>query len=167
MALITGCSTGIGRETARALNATGINLILCGRDVEKLELVIEELQAENKVGSLTAMRIDLSSMASVRAAAEKVLHLFDRLDLLVCNAGKSFPSRSPEQSLIHSYRCYHDARKQNEGWTGVSLCYQLFVALVCLKSRTYEICADIVIATYFAYSNLSCWLRQTWLDVQG
>lgn len=72
--LITGCSSGIGIETARALYAAGATLFLTARDMSKLEEVIEEIVASSNPGDAPrpqGIEMRLDSLASVRKGAEE------------------------------------------------------------------------------------------------
>jgi NAD(P)-dependent dehydrogenase (short-subunit alcohol dehydrogenase family) len=83
--LITGCSSGIGVETARALAATGATLFLTARDLDK---GTEALSGILSPGSIELLHCDLSSLASVRSCAKEFLSKSNgRLNLLINNAG--------------------------------------------------------------------------------
>lgn len=97
--LITGCSTGIGVETARALYETGAKLVLTVRDVAKGESVIEDIvsNATNK-GSVgprpELLELHLDSLSSVRKAADEFKSRFDGgLNILITKAGVMAPPR--------------------------------------------------------------------------
>jgi NAD(P)-dependent dehydrogenase (short-subunit alcohol dehydrogenase family) len=85
--LITGATDGIGRQTALELAATGANLIVHGRDVGKLERLVDELGRVPGHGEIAALRADLADLEQVRALARELLERFDRLDVLLNNAG--------------------------------------------------------------------------------
>lgn len=85
--LVTGATDGLGRRVARELAAKGSTVLLHGRSPERLEDTLEELRGQmstEKVGSYLA---DLSSLAAVRDLADRILSEYDRLDVLVNNAG--------------------------------------------------------------------------------
>ena len=85
--LVTGATDGLGRRVARELAAKGTTVLLHGRSPERLEATLEELRGQTssqKVGSYLA---DLSSLAAVRDLADRILSEYDRLDVLVNNAG--------------------------------------------------------------------------------
>ena len=85
--LVTGATTGIGKETAVALAGLGAALIIVARDPARGENAASEIRQRvpgAQVGILTA---DLSSLAQVRRLAEEVASRYDRLDVLVNNAG--------------------------------------------------------------------------------
>ncbi|KAK8863395.1 short chain dehydrogenase [Apiospora arundinis] len=82
--LITGCSSGIGIETARALAATGARCFLAVRSLEKGQTACSAFPEPDRVELL---QCDTSSMSSVRAAAAAFLAKSSTLNVLVCNAG--------------------------------------------------------------------------------
>jgi retinol dehydrogenase 12 len=85
--LITGATGGIGKETARALGAEGATVIVSGRDSSRLAAAAAELRAGGGKGSFEELRMDLASLDSVRTAAAEVVGRWERLDVLVNNAG--------------------------------------------------------------------------------
>jgi NAD(P)-dependent dehydrogenase (short-subunit alcohol dehydrogenase family) len=85
--LITGATDGIGRQTALDLAATGANLVVHGRSATKLERLVEELGRVAGHGEIAAVRADLGDLEQVRGLASEVLERFDRLDVLLNNAG--------------------------------------------------------------------------------
>ena len=92
--LITGASSGIGVETARALHAAGAHLFLPVRDVKKGEVVVADIvdrqrQVGGKGGKIDVLELDLSSLQSVRQCAAEVLSRSKQLHILICNAGQS------------------------------------------------------------------------------
>ncbi|HXT51999.1 MAG TPA: SDR family NAD(P)-dependent oxidoreductase, partial [Thermoanaerobaculia bacterium] len=78
VAAITGGSSGIGAATARALAASGYELVLGARRLDRLKEVAEPLGAQ-------ALPLDVTDLASVEAFAASI----PRLDVLVANAGKA------------------------------------------------------------------------------
>ena len=85
-AFITGGYSGLGKETARAMAAKGAHVILSGRDQSKLDEAAKEIADETgaKVDTLAA---DLASLDSVRKAGAEARDRFDKIDLLINNAG--------------------------------------------------------------------------------
>jgi NAD(P)-dependent dehydrogenase (short-subunit alcohol dehydrogenase family) len=86
VALVTGGTSGIGKATAMALAAMGADVIVVGRDRERGERATEEIRAQTGAKVDLALA-DLSSQAEVRALAEEFKRRYDRLDVLVNNAG--------------------------------------------------------------------------------
>lgn len=86
-AVVTGASSGIGAETARALAAVGARVILAVRDVEAGRSVAAGI-GQRHPGAQTDVRVlDLADLASVRAFAAGITADTDRLDVLINNAG--------------------------------------------------------------------------------
>lgn len=88
--LVTGTSSGIGVETVRALHATGADVFMQVRDMEKGERVLKDILASSEgKGKLELLYIELGSFASIRAGVEEFLKKSDKLNVLVNNAGTS------------------------------------------------------------------------------
>lgn len=90
--LITGCTSGLGIETARALYEAGAKLFLQGRDIPKLNETIDQLVSKaeyNKNGERPVpIEIHLDSLESVRKGAESVKEKSGgKLNMLILNAG--------------------------------------------------------------------------------
>jgi NAD(P)-dependent dehydrogenase (short-subunit alcohol dehydrogenase family) len=83
--LITGSTGGLGREVARRLAAKGDHVIVHGRNVERGTELVREIEAGP--GSARFYRADFGALDNVRALAGAVLRDYDRLDVLVNNAG--------------------------------------------------------------------------------
>jgi NAD(P)-dependent dehydrogenase (short-subunit alcohol dehydrogenase family) len=83
--LVTGSTSGLGREVALRLGARGAHVIVHGRDEERGMEVVDAINAGP--GSARFYRADFAAFANVRALAEAVLRDYDRLDVLVNNAG--------------------------------------------------------------------------------
>jgi NAD(P)-dependent dehydrogenase (short-subunit alcohol dehydrogenase family) len=90
-AVVTGANSGIGFETARALAARGARVVLACRSEEKGRDAERRLRAAVPGGDARFEPLDLGSLASVRAFAEKLRASEPRLDLLVNNAGVMMP----------------------------------------------------------------------------
>lgn len=84
--LVTGATSGLGREVALRLAAGGAHVILHGRDSARGAEVLREIQAAGK-GSARFYTADLSVTADVRRFGETILADYDRLDVLINNAG--------------------------------------------------------------------------------
>lgn len=93
--LITGCSAGLGIETARALYLTGAKLYLTFRNVEKGHAAIKTITAGAPHGQkIDFLNMDLGDLGSVRSAAAEFKSRSNRLDILINNAGKLITIRS-------------------------------------------------------------------------
>lgn len=91
--LITGATSGIGKETARALARQGHLVILHGRDQIKTEAVCEELKSETGNDRIDMLLADLFLLSDVKRMAEKFSKKYDRLDVLINNAGAMLGKR--------------------------------------------------------------------------
>lgn len=87
VALVTGSTDGIGRQTARQLAARGMKVIVHGRSKQKVEATLAALRAELPGGEFEGVAFDLGRLAEVRRGAEQVLALAPKLHVLVNNAG--------------------------------------------------------------------------------
>jgi NAD(P)-dependent dehydrogenase (short-subunit alcohol dehydrogenase family) len=85
IALVTGATRGIGRETVRQLAQAGVHVLLAGRDRAKAVAAALELQADGL--PVEAIALDVTDAASIAAAAADVARRHGRLDILVNNAG--------------------------------------------------------------------------------
>ena len=86
VALVTGSTSGLGRELALRLGSMGMRVIVHGRNRERGMEVVEAIEREG-VGNARFYAADLASLAQVHEFGEAVLSDYDRLDLLVNNAG--------------------------------------------------------------------------------
>ncbi len=91
VAVVTGANTGIGYHTAAALAARGAHVVLAVRDLEKGNAALSRIVAAGGQGhrniDATLQRLDLSSLDSVRSAADALRAAYPRIDLLINNAG--------------------------------------------------------------------------------
>ncbi|TCC05793.1 oxidoreductase [Kribbella soli] len=90
LALVTGATSGLGYETAFELLRHGADVLVAARNPEKAAQAAETLT--QKAGRApTVLELDLADLASVQRAAEEVVKSYDRLDLLINNAGVMAP----------------------------------------------------------------------------
>ncbi|KAJ6026476.1 uncharacterized protein N7446_004926 [Penicillium canescens] len=82
--VITGTSSGLGIETARALSITGARLFLTARDIRKAKDALTDI---SEPGRTEFIEMDLESFESVRAAAKAILGKTDKINILINNAG--------------------------------------------------------------------------------
>ena len=85
VALVTGGSQGIGRACALVLAEAGADVAICGRNVEKLSAVVQELQATGR--RALALTVDVIDPVQVKAAFAECVKQLGKLDILVNNAG--------------------------------------------------------------------------------
>jgi NAD(P)-dependent dehydrogenase (short-subunit alcohol dehydrogenase family) len=95
VALVTGSTSGLGRELALRLGADGWHVIVHGRNEGRGREVVDEINAGGQ-GSARFYRADFASFDEVRALGEEILRDYDRMDVLLNNAG--FGS-SPDERL--------------------------------------------------------------------
>jgi NAD(P)-dependent dehydrogenase (short-subunit alcohol dehydrogenase family) len=86
-AVITGANTGLGYETARALAAKGAHVVLAVRNLDKGKAAADLIGRRYPGADVSVQELDLTSLASVRAAADELRARHDRIDLLINNAG--------------------------------------------------------------------------------
>lgn len=84
--LVTGSTSGLGEELALRLGRTGAHVIVHGRNVERGNAVVAAIEAEGS-GSARFYRADFASFDQVREFAETIMRDYDRLDVLINNAG--------------------------------------------------------------------------------
>ena len=92
--VLTGPTSGLGREAAGALAAMGARLVLVGRDPDKLARVAGDVADAAPTTTVATVVADLSSLASVRDAADRILASEPRIDVLIDNAGAMFAERA-------------------------------------------------------------------------
>ena len=84
VALVTGASQGIGRDTALALAEAGAKVAVAARNEEKLAALVKEITAAGE--EAFAVKMDVADAEQVRAGFKAVVEKFGRLDILVNNA---------------------------------------------------------------------------------
>ncbi len=86
---ITGASSGIGANLARAFAAAGASLVLSGRNLARLVALQQELDGRHSGQDVAVVPLDMTRPASFPAAVQRVRERFGRLHILVHNAGIS------------------------------------------------------------------------------
>ncbi len=94
--LVTGANTGIGWDAARVLAERGARVLLACRDEDKARDAIDRIKVTAPDADLAYIPLDLTSLTSVKAAADQVLEE-ERLDALVNNAGVMVPPKMQTQ----------------------------------------------------------------------
>jgi len=87
VAVVTGSTSGLGKEAARVLAGKNASVVLAVRNVEKGEGVAEAIRKEHPSADVSVAQLDLSSLASVKDFADAFTSSHNRLDLLINNAG--------------------------------------------------------------------------------
>lgn len=93
-AVITGANTGLGYETAAALAAKGAHVVLAVRNLDKGQEAVRRIEQATPAARVDLQQLDLTSLESIRAAAEQLKSTHDKLDLLINNAGVMFTPKS-------------------------------------------------------------------------
>jgi NAD(P)-dependent dehydrogenase (short-subunit alcohol dehydrogenase family) len=94
IAIVTGANSGLGFNTARVLAARGAHVVLAVRDTEKGNAAAAQIIGTAPRADLKVQPLDLSSLQSVRTAAEELRAAYPRIDLLINNAGVMYvPTR--------------------------------------------------------------------------
>jgi NAD(P)-dependent dehydrogenase (short-subunit alcohol dehydrogenase family) len=106
--IITGSNSGIGKETVTNLAEMGTTIVMVVRDQDRGEKARTEIVKQTGNNSVDLMICDLSSMDSIRLFAQQFKRKYDRLDVLVNNAGALFNKREVtpegfEQTLAVNY----------------------------------------------------------------
>lgn len=91
--IVTGANSGIGKVTARELARMGAQIILACRSAERGNAALEMIKQETGNDDVHLLLVDLSSQASIEAFSAEFRDRFDRLDVLVNNAGGYFRER--------------------------------------------------------------------------
>lgn len=102
IAVITGANTGLGFETARALARTKMKVIMACRSEEKCKSARDVIKKEIPDAEIEIMVVDLSSLSAVREFARQFRQRYNRLDLLINNAGIMIPPYSKTEDGFES-----------------------------------------------------------------
>jgi NAD(P)-dependent dehydrogenase (short-subunit alcohol dehydrogenase family) len=94
VAVITGANTGLGYETALALADRGAHVVLAVRNLDKGKDAAARITATSPHADVALQELDLTSLESVRAAADQLRSAHDRIDLLINNAGVMWTPKS-------------------------------------------------------------------------
>ncbi|HYR14553.1 MAG TPA: SDR family NAD(P)-dependent oxidoreductase [Mycobacterium sp.] len=93
-AVITGANTGLGYETAAALAAKGASVVLAVRNLDKGKEAARRIERATPGAQVQLRELDLSSLDSIRAAADELRSNHESIDLLINNAGVMFTPKS-------------------------------------------------------------------------
>ena len=88
--LVTGASGGIGKETAMTLAKQGHTIILHGRSKQKMQAAYEEIKKKTDNNNLDMFTADFLSLTEIKHFADTIKKKYDRLDVLINNAGAQF-----------------------------------------------------------------------------
>lgn len=99
VAIVTGASSGIGRDCALAFAEAGARTVVLARRIEKLQSLVDQIKAGG--GTALAVQCDVSDEEQTQRAVKEVYDAFGRVDILVNNAGttmRSVPGDNVEKS---------------------------------------------------------------------
>ena len=86
VAVVTGCSTGLGVQMAKALASQGANIVALARRKELIDAVAADLEKEYGVSAI-GVACDITDTDRVEAAVDEIMAKFGRIDILINNAG--------------------------------------------------------------------------------
>lgn len=96
-AVITGATSGIGRETALEFVRSGAQVVVAGRRKDRLKELVSEV--ESKGGKALAVRTDVADQTQVENLINKTIEQFGRIDILINNAGVGLAARLDQMSI--------------------------------------------------------------------
>jgi len=85
VALVTGASSGIGRETAKLLANEGALVILTARRLDKLKIVQKEVEENNNCAD--SFEMDITNREQIEDTIKKIIKKYNKIDILINNAG--------------------------------------------------------------------------------
>lgn len=91
VAIVTGSNSGIGWEAARVLATKGATVIMACRSIANANMAADQIKTLKPSGKVVVMKLDLGDLESVHAFAAAFRQHYDRLDLLINNAGVAKP----------------------------------------------------------------------------
>lgn len=92
VAIVTGGSRGIGRETVREFLEAGVKVMTCARNAAQLEATREEL-ARQTGGEVHSVVADMTKPGDIRTVVDRTLASFGTVDILINNAGTMYSGR--------------------------------------------------------------------------
>ncbi|MDN4517574.1 SDR family NAD(P)-dependent oxidoreductase [Mycolicibacterium austroafricanum] len=93
VAVVTGANSGIGYEAAAVLAGRGARVVVAVRNLDKGRQAVGRIRQLHPGADVMLQELDLSSLASVRAAADDLRAAHPRIDLLINNAGVMYPPK--------------------------------------------------------------------------
>ena len=97
VALVSGASSGLGKQFAECLAEQGANISICARRIERLEELKKELEKKYGVKCI-ATKCDVSDSAQIKAVVERTIAEFGRIDILINNAALGYSTPAVECS---------------------------------------------------------------------
>lgn len=106
--IVTGANAGIGKATALGLAKTGGTVVMVCRNPEKGKATQQEIVQQSGNSKVDLLLADLSVQADIRQLAQKINDTYDRIDVLVNNAGGVFSSRTlTKDGLEYTFALNH------------------------------------------------------------
>lgn len=99
--VITGASKGIGRALALKFAQNGHHLAICSRSPKPLEELVNELKKTSPNIDLISMNTDVSVKSEVKLFAEKILNTWDKIDIIINNAGFFIPGTIKDEDDLN------------------------------------------------------------------
>ncbi|XP_026232366.1 dehydrogenase/reductase SDR family member 7B [Anabas testudineus] len=132
--VITGASSGLGKECARVFHAAGARLVLCGRDAARLQQVVQELtgSATNthcQTHSPSTVIFDLADTDTVERAAADILKCYGQVDILINNAGISYRG-----NILDTHLSVQRDVMETNYFGPIALTQALLPSMVCRRS---------------------------------
>jgi NAD(P)-dependent dehydrogenase (short-subunit alcohol dehydrogenase family) len=94
VAIVTGANSGLGYDTAAVLAEKGARVVLAVRNLDKGAQAADRIKKASPTATVELQQLDLTSLDSVRKAADELRAAYPRIDLLINNAGVMYvPSR--------------------------------------------------------------------------
>jgi NAD(P)-dependent dehydrogenase (short-subunit alcohol dehydrogenase family) len=107
-AIVTGANSGLGFEDTKALAAKGAHVVMACRNLEKAEAAADTIQREIPGASLKVQLLDLASLESIRDFAREFNNHYDRLEILINNAGlMAIPQRKTADGFEMQFGTNH------------------------------------------------------------
>jgi NAD(P)-dependent dehydrogenase (short-subunit alcohol dehydrogenase family) len=85
--VITGATSGLGKEATKVLAGKNATVVMAVRNTKKAETVVKEIKSEFPNAKIDIKKLDLNSLDSAKAFADSFANSYDRLDILINNAG--------------------------------------------------------------------------------
>jgi NAD(P)-dependent dehydrogenase (short-subunit alcohol dehydrogenase family) len=113
--IVTGANAGLGFEASKELARKGARVIMACRNMEKAQAALAQIRAEIPGAPAEVMQLDLASLKSIRQFADKFKAKYDRLDVLLNNAGIMFgPYVKTEDGFESTFGVDHPTGKTCE-----------------------------------------------------
>ncbi|WP_411966975.1 SDR family NAD(P)-dependent oxidoreductase [Haloferax sp. YSSS75] len=109
--VVTGASSGIGAAVARAFGRVGANVVICARDGDALQSVVDDIESAG--GSATAIRADVRDEFDMERLMETAARAGKPIDVLVANAGVNHGSPGEMPMADESYAAFDDTLRTN------------------------------------------------------